>query len=250
MATRQSAESKLAQLTAQGADRFDPVRFCYIAALIRRSAEKQARVRHRLEDRALEALSDYQKQFEAVRQEDFRQTASIADPHADQTGMPDSGFDKCEFLAGRHLDQGGNGKEEKSALAVLADLIGRAGRLADDNAARVSVDALLKQHEKEIVATLGRSSPDAHTGSRPAPNDRLRALYFFRENEAVRHCTDLVSQALGHVPENPGHLNSQMLVTRCLEAMKRISVAYLQRWVSQMETLLWLETAEYRKDQP
>lgn len=50
-----------------------------------------------------------------------------------------------------------------------------------------------------------------------------------------------VKQAVGRGPENAGPLNSHMLMLRSLTLMKHLSSDYLRRFLSEMDTLLWLE---------
>jgi hypothetical protein len=50
-----------------------------------------------------------------------------------------------------------------------------------------------------------------------------------------------VVQALHRAPENAGPLNSQKLMLRSLELMRTLSPDYLRRFLSHMDSLLWLE---------
>jgi hypothetical protein len=52
-----------------------------------------------------------------------------------------------------------------------------------------------------------------------------------------------VRQALEQVPANAGPLNSSYVVHRALQAMGEISPAYLDAFMSHVDTLLWLEEA-------
>jgi hypothetical protein len=242
METKRTAASRLASLTKQGADRFDPVRFCYITALVRRSVEKHAPVRRRLEHKALQALDDYQVRFENARQEAARHVTRIAKEHPDAAKQLRGRLDQCDFpgvgrLAGR-LDRGRGG----SMLAKLGDQIAQAGQRVSENAAPFSLDERLQRQEKEVVMSLG-GSPAGHGAPPDMPDARLRAFQLFERTWADHYADKLVTQAVNHVPENPGHLNTQMLATRCLSAMRKLAPAYLRRWVTYMETLFWLEGA-------
>lgn len=57
----------IAALREQGADRFDPVRFRFIEALARRTAEQRGAARKILDDRLAKALADYGSRFEQAR---------------------------------------------------------------------------------------------------------------------------------------------------------------------------------------
>jgi len=55
-----------------------------------------------------------------------------------------------------------------------------------------------------------------------------------------------VVQALHRGPENAGPLNSHKLVLRSLSLMRALSPDYLRRFMSQMDTLLWIDQANAR----
>lgn len=52
-----------------------------------------------------------------------------------------------------------------------------------------------------------------------------------------------VAQAITRGPENAGPLNAHRLVLRSLALMRSLSPDYLRHFLSQMDTLLWLEQA-------
>jgi hypothetical protein len=55
-----------------------------------------------------------------------------------------------------------------------------------------------------------------------------------------------VVQALDRGPENAGPLNPHKLMLRSLSLMRGLSPDYLWRFLSQMDSLLWLEQANAR----
>jgi hypothetical protein len=57
------------------------------------------------------------------------------------------------------------------------------------------------------------------------------------------HSNRLVTRAIQDRPENPGPLNGQMLATRSLTELRRLSPEYLYRFVSYIDTMLWLQQA-------
>jgi hypothetical protein len=52
-----------------------------------------------------------------------------------------------------------------------------------------------------------------------------------------------VARAAARAPDNAGPLNSHRLVLRSLALMQAASPHYLRRFLSQVDTLLWLEWA-------
>lgn len=241
METPDRLTSTLAQLTEQGADRFDPVRFRYITSLMRRSARKPLSVRRRLTDKALTALDEYQRRFEVARKEATHQlTARMARKQPAQTEPSQRPCEQCDCHGIQQRFERDDREVERSGLSALNDQIARAGRLAGDQAEHGSLIALMQKQEEEIVASM--RDPSGDQGAPMALGDgRLRAIHFFEKNRADDHAHRFVFRAINTVPENPGHLNSQMLVTRCLTAMHRLAPDYLRHWMSYMETLLWLE---------
>jgi len=73
--------------------------------------------------------------------------------------------------------------------------------------------------------------------------DGLKSVQRFGEVWARISAEQKVAQALERGPENAGPLNSHMLMLRSLALMRTLSPDYLRRFLSQMESLLWLEQA-------
>ena len=242
MERRRSAASTLARLAEKGADRFDPARFYYIASLVRRATEKNTSVRQRLEEKALNAIDDYQKRYKSARREAVHDTARIAEKHPDRIEQARRHLDQCDFHGVRRMAKRIDRDMETSALSKLNDQMAMAGRLANEQATQFSLDALLQRQEEAVIASFA-SPPDGQCAPISVTDKRFRAFHFLETSWAKHHAETLVTHAINHVPENPGHLNSQMLVTRCLCAMRKLAPAYLRRWVSHMETLLWIEGA-------
>jgi len=53
----------------------------------------------------------------------------------------------------------------------------------------------------------------------------------------------LVTRAIREGPKNAGPLNQQMLAIRSLTTMRKLSPQYLNRFISYIDTLFWLEQA-------
>ncbi len=79
------------------------------------------------------------------------------------------------------------------------------------------------------------SDADAHR--------ELPSVTRFRETWSRIAAEDQVTQAVERGPANAGPLNSHMLVLRTLALLRDLSPDYLRRFLSQMETLQWLEQA-------
>lgn len=71
----------------------------------------------------------------------------------------------------------------------------------------------------------------------------LNTLGYFRSTWARLSAHQRLTQSLATVPENAGPLNSHHLVHRSLTLMRDLSPEYLDRFMSYVDTLLWLEQA-------
>ena len=78
----------------------------------------------------------------------------------------------------------------------------------------------------------------------------MRSLRRFRQVWTKVAAQDKVQRALQREPRNAGPLNSHMLVLRTIELMRGLSPDYLARFVTQLDTLLWLEQASPRTSAP
>jgi len=101
---------------------------------------------------------------------------------------------------------------------------------------RQEIEALQQADDVEAVASLDALLPVGE----------LKALQAMRESWARRSTEKAVAKALQEAPEDAGPLNAHRLVVRSLMAMQDIAPQYLGRFVTYVETLLWLEQAGNR----
>lgn len=90
---------------------------------------------------------------------------------------------------------------------------------------------------------------DALPGDAPRASE-MKSVRRFSEVWSRIAAEQQVSQAVARGPENAGPLNSHRLMLRALHLMKGLSPDYLQRFLSQMDTLLWLEQANRKTVAP
>lgn len=102
----------------------------------------------------------------------------------------------------------------------------------------------------ELVDRLGRapaSRPAASlrsgTASRTEPPRPLKAVTAFQETWSRLRAEQRLRQALAQVPAQAGPLNSSHVVHRALQTMRALSPAYLDAFMSHVDTLLALEQA-------
>jgi len=90
------------------------------------------------------------------------------------------------------------------------------------------------------AASAGRGSTTA-----PAPatatSAGIESLAWFRQTWARLSADQRVAQSASALPGNAGPLNSQHLVHRALLLMRDVAPGYLERFVAQVDGLMWLE---------
>ena len=97
-----------------------------------------------------------------------------------------------------------------------------------------------------IRAVTGSAASHAVDGAPTGTGDgapELKSARRFREAWSRISAEDAVERAVGRGPENAGPLNSHMLVLRTLTLARALSPDYLRRFLSQADTLLWLDGA-------
>lgn len=96
----------------------------------------------------------------------------------------------------------------------------------------------LNERLRACAPAEGEQTDDVAATNGPAEMKSVRA---FQQTWSRIRTQDRLEAALRAGPENAGPLNSHMLVLRALERMRTISPAYLQRFVSHVDTLLCLD---------
>lgn len=101
----------------------------------------------------------------------------------------------------------------------------------------------------DLVDRLGRTpvgpSPvpgAARRASAPPPRP-LKAVAAFKGTWSRLRAEHRLRQALAQVPAKAGPLHSSQVVHRALQALHGLSPAYLDAFMSHVDTLLWLEQA-------
>ncbi len=232
----------LALLVESGAHRFDPVRFCYIESLARRSLGKREPVCRFIERKALKALDDYQVRFDEARAEAADIVARVSSEYPNSADRIHGLFENCDFKGVRRLAGRLNRDSTQKALVTLTNQITQGASHSEENETYLSFDDILQRREDEVIQSFGNSLAGEES-TQSGRKVELRSFHLFKETWAKLYSDKLVTHAIMERPENPGPLNAQMLATRSLSAMRNISPSYLNRFVSYIDTLLWLERA-------
>jgi len=209
---------------AQGADRLDPVRFRYLEALGTRMDTAAPGVRRLLSERLERALAEHEHRLQQSQNNLSEQATRLQQAHPTQVRTLRATLQEGDAAGLRRLAI----LLETPATTALTKLNGhlRAGEQAGDGNAMGTAQA-------PATATA------QGTGE-------MRSLRRFRQVWTKVAAQDKVQRALQREPRNAGPLNSHMLVLRTIELMRDLSPDYLARFVTQLDTLLWLEQASPR----
>ncbi|HEX5785137.1 MAG TPA: DUF2894 domain-containing protein [Burkholderiaceae bacterium] len=215
-----SVLSELDALRALGADRWDPVRFHHLEVLARRLPEQTPAVQRvlaqRLAQRVAQVQAQLQRQAEAqvpvevqVQADGERHAHSVrGKPAASPSVAPAAqGGPLAQLL--RELQPSG----QSTGIATAAQGLTKAAQ---------APAPLLAQDDGASLSELG-------------------SVRRFGEVWAKVSAQQQVDRALDRGPENAGPLNSHRLMLRALSLMRDLSPDYLRRFLSQVDTLLWLE---------
>ncbi|MEN4918023.1 DUF2894 domain-containing protein [Achromobacter spanius] len=188
----------------RGADRVDPIRFHFIAALDRRATEYAGPARQRLDERLAGLLQAYAAALEGA-------------------GMP--------------ADAGGS-----SDRADAADAIDMADTVDAARAAHPVATSPLAGLIDYIANPAAGDEPDVRDamGLRVAYPE-VPMLDYFRAIWSRVSADRQVRQSQEQVHKNAGPLNSNQLVHRALSLMREVSPGYLQQFLSYTDALMWME---------
>lgn len=150
------------------------------------------------------------------------------------------------------------------AMARRADAHdGEARRMLDERIARLlaaygealdqRLDAIAPPQEAsharsafaELIDHLAQHAPPPGEGlaATSGATPDLKAVTYFRSTWSKLSADRRLTQSLAKVPDNAGPLNSHHLVHRALILMRELSPEYLNRFMSYVDSLLWIDQA-------
>jgi hypothetical protein len=91
--------------------------------------------------------------------------------------------------------------------------------------------------------------PPAAWGERVGAPAELKSVKYFRNTWSQLSVDKQVKNAIQQAPQNAGPINSHMVALRSLELMRDISPDYLNRFMTYMDSLMSLDTAN-KKPRP
>jgi len=213
---------KIAALRAAGDDSFDPVRFRYIEALATRAQQASEPLNEQLTAKSHRALTDYRNARAAA------QDLSAASDSAQV--QPSAGCQSATVKALAELRQ----------VLDLTQPQSVAGALSLEQEMQAQESTLL---QSEMYAASPKPSPSqsAEPETSAGPLKSLKASQTMRVHQQRRAVEKRVELAIAEGPESPGPLNPQMLAIKALTMMRELSPQYLNRYVSYLDTLFWVE---------
>lgn len=134
------------------------------------------------------------------------------------------------------------------AARVPAQPVQAPAALAQAGPAAASPLALLNRDLQHRARAHGGDERALLNDSASPP--ALPSVQRFGEVWAKIAAEQRVDEAFSRGPENAGPLNPHRLLLRSLALMRNLSPDYLRHFVSQMDTLLWLEQASARPARP
>ena len=146
-------------------------------------------------------------------------------------------------------------------LSTLLELLNHDQHDDQRTPEQLPLDELMQRMEQEIIPLPPPRTLPGNTASAPKSRRRkknapppppqgpeLQASRQARKSMALDKARKLVDEMHSRQPENPGPLNPQMLATRAITLMRDLSPAYLNRFLTLMDTLFWLETSAEREE--
>lgn len=119
-----------------------------------------------------------------------------------------------------------------------------AGASPDGTPPRGPLAELVDQLAQHAAAMPdGAAPPPSAPGSPAAAPDQLKTMRYFGATWSKLSADRRLQQSRVKLPENAGPLNSHQLVHRALTLMRDVSPAYLNRFMSYVDTLSSLEQA-------
>jgi hypothetical protein len=110
----------------------------------------------------------------------------------------------------------------------------------------IQLNQYIQNVKRDSIEHRLGSDPGGSLASDMADSSEMANVRRFRQTWSRMAAEDQVEQAVGRGPLNAGPLNSHMLVLRSLALMRKLSPDYLQRFLSHVDTLLWLDQASQK----
>lgn len=239
-------EKHFSELLKAGAAASDPVRCRLVENLLQRYQQKPSRY---LLSRLQHTLTDLEERIADASQAATRDQNKIAAVQPELADTAQALFQQGQWQALKHLAirAGSRSQCQAQLLRTLKEQVVRGELVNPLLSGNLSFDDFLMSQEQEILDAVreengGEGLPSDDTGA-AEPMGELRSIKHFRESWVKHNSERLLAQAIADSPKDAGPLNSHRLAIQSLTAMRELSPEYLNRFLSYLETLLWLEKA-------
>lgn len=223
-------DRRVAALRAEGVHQLDPVRFAFIDALARRARGQRGALRRLLDQRLSQAVEAYRA----------RHAATVADRVSKPPGVSGEHLPAAADLRGHRAD--GDPRVLRKPLVPLA-IEPASGALAD-LVRQLDGRTTAGDHSSENLPAGARATAVA-AASAAAPLRELRTAQRFRATWTRLRIDEQLRRSQQQAPENPGPLNSHLLVLRALHQLRERAPAYLEGLMAHGEVLAWLQEAQW-----
>lgn len=223
-APQTGVDALLARMRDEGGARFDAAGWHYLETLARHAAAHEGSVRRMLEAKLERAAAAFARRLTQARSAEAALLDVDCKTHPQAAADLQRLFASTDFKGLRHLRAT---LEARAQCAVLAELVA--------------------QLEPSLAAVPGQPPAQqaiSRATSVASPALELKTVRESRATWARMSVDRQLSLAMKQGPQNAGPINSHMLVLRSLTMMQDISPEYLSRFVSYIDTLLFLDPGE------
>jgi DUF2894 family protein len=233
------------EVEALGIQTYTPVRYHYIQSLLQRAEQEKPATAAHLQAKALVALQHYIGDFIETFTRASAIVGELAEQHPEQQDKLDQLLASARFDTLARMKKRAERNNTTAQLASLTEKITQAQQqaaVARQDSVSLDASAIAGHSFAEAASKAPGSNIDMFTSGAVAEADReLRAVRSFRETSARASTQKRVSRAIADHPVDSGPLNSQRLTVESLAIMRQLSPSYLNRFVSYVDTLLWLD---------
>lgn len=222
---------------------FDPMRFAFIEGVAKRLKSGRSPAAQDLLEKAMESVEQYQLDFNQHRQQARDILDGMTTEFSEHADIAQAMYERCQFkqlaIFIKKLEQQELNQRRLSKLNELVSNMNKSIKPEADTPEQLSIDDVLFQQEQSALVEAGDIPVDNVDGS----GEQLVMQSMKQLRKSMKHFNidKIIARAINEGPENPGPLNPQMLAIKSLTQMRDLSPAYLRRFASHIETLLWLE---------
>ncbi len=227
--------TQLSDMRKRQEHEFQPVQFFQLERLYQRAEQSATGVQQALANRLTQLIADYSHRLSQA-QERFSQANEAPAEPAHTLHQ----YAQLQRLRQAEKQQPQIQKKAREQLRSLRS------ELSAPSLEELPVDsAQALDDEMLALEQAAQSDEQMELPLQAKGNHRqrqeLKAVRRYRQLAAQQKTESMVNRAVIARPENPGPLNPHMLAIKSLTNMRDLSLPYLNRFVSYIETVMWLE---------